>query len=79
MIGSIKLDIAFPIKLISSNNIGCTTPADVIEPVVNIKVIKIGNKLLVNPTKFSMVSFTKEIQVEKLVNIIVTININSTK
>ena len=79
IIGSIKFDIAFPIKLISINNAGCITPADVIAPVVSIKVIKIGNKLLVNPTKSCIVSFTKEIQFEKLENIIVAININCTK
>ena len=42
-------------------NVG-NTPADVIDPVVSINVISIGNKLFVNPTKFCIVSFTKEMQ-----------------
>lgn len=79
IIGNIKFEIVFPIKFISNNNIGCTTLAEVIAPVVSIKVINIGNKLLLKPTRFWIVSLTKEIQLEKLVSIIVVINMNSTK
>lgn len=79
IIGNIKLEIVFPIKLTNNSNIGCVILAEVIEPVVNINVIIIGIILLVKPTKFCIVSFTKEILFEKLLKTIVVININSTK
>lgn len=78
-IGKIKFEIVFPTKLFNNKSIGCNTPAEVIAPVVNIKVISIGNKQFVNPTNFCTVSFTKTIQPEKLVRSIVVTNINSTK
>lgn len=77
--GNIKLDIVFPTKLINNRRIGCNTPAEVIDPVVSIKVISIGNRQFVNPTNFCTVSFTKTIQLEKLVRSIVVTNTNSTK
>ena len=77
--GKIKLDIVFPIKFINNKSIGCNTPADVIAPVVSINVINIGSKEFVKPTKLCTVSFTREIQLEKLVSNIVATNINSTK
>ena len=77
--GRIKLDIVFPTKFISNRSIGCNTPADVIAPVVSIKVISIGSKQFVNPTKFCTVSFTKDMHPEKLVRSIVATSTNSTK
>ena len=77
--GNMKFDIAFPIKFIKSNNIGCIIPADVIAPVVNINVISIGIKLLLNPTRFCIVFFTYDIQFENVLTISVIISISSTK
>ena len=77
--GKTKFDIIFPIKLTNKSNIGWSTPADVIDPVVSINVINIGSKEFVKPTKFCIVSFTNDIELLKLVSRMVATNINSTK
>ncbi len=79
IIGIIKFDIMFPIKLISNIKIGCTTPDDAIEPVASINVIRIGNSKLTKPTSVCILSFTKNIVSENVFIIIVIINMHSTK
>ena len=79
IIGKIKFDIVFPIMFVNNSSNGCKTPAEVIDPVVSINVNNIGSKEFINPTRFCTVSFTKDIQSEKLVSKIVATNINCTK
>ena len=52
IIGKRKLVMILPMKVIKNKITGCITLADAIFPVVIIRVIKIGSKLYVNPTKF---------------------------
>lgn len=67
--------IKLPINVIKNNIIGCNKLADVILPVVIIKLINSGSKQLVNPTRFSIELFTITIMSEKFFIITVTINI----
>ena len=79
MIGKTNPAIIFPMKLTNNSKMGCVKLADVMAPVVIMSVIKIGNKLLVKPTKFCITSFTISRLLEKFSNTTLIINIISTK